>query len=335
MGAWNAIAQLLDPLVESGLGGAPAMVLVLLFVAVFLGVLGTAGLVGPDPVRRRLLGGTARDGRAEGATPVLLSGKQATGRWDGALALLQGRPFGTRRTGPSRLRMRLLQAGFPGPNAVRIYVVLRTLVTLGTPLAVLGPLAALDTVPSVEPMTLWSLGLLLAGFAAPERWLRHRLQRRHRAIRAGFPEALDMMVVCVEAGLGLDATLSRVGRQIAPAHPILSAELELVALQLRAGKDREDALRSLARRTGLREIGSFVTLLVQSDALGTGIAQALRLSAEEMRSARLLRAEELAHKLPVKLTLPLVAFILPAMMAVVLLPGLITIVRDVLPSLGS
>jgi len=173
-----------------------------------------------------------------------------------------------------------------------------------------------------------------AAAVLPGRWRSRRAGRYRRAIARGFPDALDMMVVCVEAGLGLDAALSRVGGQIAPAHPLLAAELALVALELLAGKSREAALRACAARTGVAEIASFATLLIQSDALGSGIAQTLRVQAEEMRAARMLRAEEMAHTLPVKLTIPLVACILPAMIAVVLLPGIITIVRDVLPGLG-
>jgi tight adherence protein C len=145
---------------------------------------------------------------------------------------------------------------------------------------------------------------------------------------------LDMMVVCVEAGLGLDAALNRVAVEIAQAHPPIAAELTQIGRELRAGRERGAVLRNFAHRAGLTEIASFATLLIQSEALGTGIARSLRVQAEEMRANRMLRAEEQAHTLPVKLTIPLVFCILPAMIAVVLLPSAIAIVRDILPNLG-
>ena len=183
--------------------------------------------------------------------------------------------------------------------------------------------------------TLYAGGALAALCAlAPGRWHAWRGARRREALGAGFPDALDMMVLCTEAGLGLDAALNRVAAEIAPLHPAMGAELTRIGRELRAGKERGAVLRDFAERAGLAEVESFATLLVQSEVLGTGIARTLRVQAEDMRAARLLRAEERAHTLPVKLTLPLVVCVLPAMIAVVLLPGALTILRDVLPGLG-
>jgi tight adherence protein C len=229
--------------------------------------------------------------------------------------------------------MRLLQAGFIGPNAVRNYFIIRTVLAVVAPLAFLLLSPTLAGEMPVKKLMILTMGLGLAGLYLPGIWISSRIDRRQQAITDSFPDALDMMVVCVEAGLGLDAAFTRVGTQLASAHQVLASELGLVALELRAGKSREDALRNFARRSGMREISSFVTLLIQSDALGTSIAQTLRVHAEEMRATRMLRAEEMAHKLPVKLTIPLVTCILPAMLAVVLLPGIITIMRDILPHL--
>jgi tight adherence protein C len=181
---------------------------------------------------------------------------------------------------------------------------------------------------------LLTAGFALAGLYLPGILISSRVEKRQRAIGEAFPDALDMMVVCVEAGLGLDAAFTRVGTQIAPAHPLLATELGMVALELRAGKSRADALRNFSKRVGLREVTSFVTLLLQSDALGTSVGQTLRIHSEEMRIHRMLRAEEMAHKLPVKLTIPLVLCILPVMFAAVMLPGMLTIARVIIPSLG-
>ena len=183
--------------------------------------------------------------------------------------------------------------------------------------------------------TLYLLGVpVLLGWMGPGRWRGWQRHRRREALRLGFPDALDMMVVCVEAGLGLDAALNRVALEIAPVHPSIAEELTRIGRELRAGRERGAVLRGFARRSGLPEIVSFATLLIQSEALGTGIARSLRVQAEGMRAARMLRAEERAHTLPVKLTAPLVICILPAMIAVVLLPGAIAILRDILPNLG-
>lgn len=173
------------------------------------------------------------------------------------------------------------------------------------------------------------LGLIL-----PQRWLARRRTARRDAIVRGLPDALDMVVICVEAGLGLDAALTRVGVEVAPAQPELAEELGSISLALRAGQSRAEALQAFARRCAAPEASALATLLVQAGQLGTGVADGLRLLAEEMREARLLEAEEIAHALPVKLTIPLVVCILPALITVVLLPGIVTIVRDILPSLG-
>lgn len=288
------------------------------FVAVVLSVVGLADILAGDPVARRMAGGR-RSGPPE----------------PGAAATQPARPplwarLARRRGG----NLTLIQAGFGTGAAARRFAVGRLAIALAVPLGVVlsAPVwgAGMWATPSV------GLAALLGGaaYVLPARWVARRANRRRQAIARGFPDALDMMVVCVEAGLGLDAALNRVAAQIAPAHPALGRELALVALELRVGTGRDVALRNLGRRTGVPEVASFATLLIQSDALGTGIARTLRVQAEEMRATRLLRAEELAHALPVKLTLPLVVFILPAMLAVVLLPGVIAIVRDVLPHLG-
>ncbi len=205
---------------------------------------------------------------------------------------------------------------------------------LALPLGVGSMLWALGAAPSWAH-AIYVLGLpALLGWMAPGRWRGWQRHRRRAALRFGFPDALDMMVVCVEAGLGLDAALSRVALEIAPVHPPVANELTRIGRELRAGRERGAVLRGFAQRSGLPEIASFATLVIQSEALGTGIARSLRVQAEDMRAARMLRAEERAHTLPVKLTAPLVICILPAMIAVVLLPGVIAILRDILPNLG-
>ncbi|MFQ6017197.1 MAG: type II secretion system F family protein [Kiloniellaceae bacterium] len=336
MGFLDSVEQELSLLIQALPGGFTTLSLGLVFVAVFLAVVGVAALFWQrDPVQRRLAGDAAQPTDRTRKDELSLRTINRETRWDELLKPLEKYFVDQSEGVESSVRMRLLQAGLVGPNVVRNYFLIRTVLAIGAPLGflLLSPYLAGDM--PVRKLLMMTAGLGLAGLYLPGIWVSSRVDRRQRAITEAFPDALDMMVVCVEAGLGLDAAFTRVGTQIAPAHPILASELGLVALELRAGKSREDALRNFAKRVGLREVSSFVTLLVQSDALGTSVAQTLRVHAEEMRSARMLRAEEMAHKLPVKLTIPLVTCILPAMLAVVLLPGMITIIRDILPHLGS
>ncbi len=208
-------------------------------------------------------------------------------------------------------------------------------------LAVSLPVAVLLMAPTLAPeMPLKKVlgiafGLSLAGLFLPYRWVQSKIDNRQRAITDGFPDALDMLVVCVEAGLGMDQAFVRVGQQIGTPHPVLASLLGFVALELRAGKSREEALRNFAMRSGVQDVTTFVMLLIQSEELGADLSLTLKVQADEMRAKRMMRAEETAHKLPVKLTIPLVLCILPAMFAVVLGPGLVSIAIHVLPALGN
>jgi len=176
------------------------------------------------------------------------------------------------------------------------------------------------------------LGLVGAAtsFYLPDLWVGRRTRSLQRQYRDGFPDALDLLVVCMEAGLSLDAAISRVGEEIGHAHRAISDNLAMMALELRAGGTRADALRNLAERMGIDEVRSMVTLLLQSEELGTSVADALRLYADDMRTMRMLRAETKAQSLPVKLALPLGFFVFPTMMIVILLPVMIRIYRVIL-----
>ncbi len=333
----SSAQQPLDLLTQLVPGGSATLLLGLIFIAVMLGVLGAASLFGRDPVQRRLSGDAPRQSTKRGGkedVPVLRSTQQRESNWDEILRPLEKYFVDQKDGAQSSLRLRMLQAGFVGPNVVRNYFFIRTLLAIGVPTAFLFLLPMIAGDMTVKKIMITTIVLGLAGLYLPGIWVSSRIDKRQQAIGEAFPDALDMMVVCVEAGLGLDAAFTRVGTQIAPAHPILATELGFVALELRAGKSREDALRNFAKRSGLREVSSFVTLLLQSDALGASIGQTLRVHAGEMRAHRMLRAEEMAHKLPVKLTFPLVTCILPTMFVAVMLPGIISLIRVLLPALG-
>ena len=148
-----------------------------------------------------------------------------------------------------------------------------------------------------------------------------RVKKRQKAIQHGLPDALDLLVVCVEAGMGLDAAIYRVCQEMSIKDPILSSELRLLTLELRAGKARREALKNLSARIGLEDVGSLVAMLIQTDMFGTSIAQTLRVYADSMRTKRFQLAEELAAKLPVKLLMPLIFFIFPTLLIVILGPA--------------
>lgn len=167
----------------------------------------------------------------------------------------------------------------------------------------------------------------LIGFYLPELWLRIRISKRREAIFKSLPDALDMLVVCVEAGMGLDAAISRVGEEMQLTHKILSDEFNQVTLELRAGKHRQEALRNLAQRTDLEDLASLVSLLIQTDKFGTSISQSLRVYSDTMRTKRFQKAEEIAAKIGVKMSFPLILFIFPSLFVVILGPAMVRVYR--------
>jgi|SRR5687767_1705986 tight adherence protein C len=230
----------------------------------------------------------------------------------------------------SMLRRRLVCAGYYRPSAVGLYYAARVGLAVSFVLlfAVAVPFISTRVPDQIVPV----LGLAGAAisFYFPDLWIGMRTRSLQTQYREGFPDALDLLVVSVEAGLSLDAAINRVGLEIGHAHPALSENFAMMSLELRAGGSRGDALRNLAERMGIDEVRSMVTLLMQSEELGTSIADALRLYADDMRTMRMLRAETKAHALPVKLALPLGFFVFPTMLIVILLPVMIRIYRLIL-----
>jgi tight adherence protein C len=233
------------------------------------------------------------------------------------------------------LRQRLIAAGYTAPYAPRAYTLIRLVSVLALPVFVLLMLWAGGRTPSIFQLYI-ILGIAaLLGLYLPSLFIRAKADRRQLQIVNGFPDALDLMLVCVEAGLGLEAAFTRVGMEITISHPLLAEQFGAVVLELRAGRSREDALRRMADRAGVDEIRAFSTLLIQSTKLGSSLAQTLRIYAAEMREKRRMRAEEKAHRLPVLLSIPLVACMLPVMIGVLMLPAMIRVVRLVFPALAG
>jgi tight adherence protein C len=223
----------------------------------------------------------------------------------------------------TKLRRSLALAGFDHPSAPAFYVIGRFCVAAGLPVLFFFSQFISSTPITGMMFIVIAFGLAVVGLVLPKAFIDNRANARKTQIENEFPDALDLMVVCVESGLGMEGAIVRVANETHESHPRIAAEFEMVSLELRAGRTRAEALRHMADRTQVEMIGSFVALMVQTDALGGSIAQTLRTYSAEMRAHRMLRAEEKAMRLPVMLTIPLVLFILPVMMSAVMLPPVI------------
>lgn len=224
----------------------------------------------------------------------------------------------------SKLKQRLVQAGFRGHEAITVFLGIR----IGVALLFF---AALASPVLMRPNFMLALGGCALGYILPGMAIGRMAKKRQHKIRMGMPDALDLLVVSVEAGLGLDQAIQRVGEEIAFAHQDLSDELRLVNLELRAGKGRVDALKALSERTGVDDLASLVAMLIQTDKFGTSVAQSLRVHAETMRTKRRQRAEEAAAKTGVKMVFPLVFCIFPAIWVVTIGPAAIKFVQVLMP----
>ncbi|HYD30496.1 MAG TPA: type II secretion system F family protein [Azospirillaceae bacterium] len=329
---YNAIAGFLSGVVDlRQLGVTPeAVALALLFGAVVLTVLAVGSLINAvDPMKRRL--------RRDAGDAGLSAEPQASLRYAGGPSFLerlvkpiQGALLPSEARERSTLRRQLAQAGYMGPSAVGTFYALRLIMAVALPLIFAAMLPLLSRSMDANRILITAATLLGLGFYLPVLFVHSRIRQRSTVMRNGFPDALDMLLVCVEAGLGLDGAIARVGQELKKSNALLGEQFDLVSLAMRAGKSREDALKSFADRVSIDEISSFVNLLNQSTSLGTSVGDALRVYASEMRTKRLQRAEEKAHKLPVKMSIPLVLFMLPTLMIVILLPAIIQIIRVLL-----
>ncbi len=298
------------------------IIMAMIFFAVVLVVMAAGSMVGRRVDIAERLSTTAPTSNNSSNSGSLRT-DQTQSVWARMVQEVERRGLSLTDSNGDALSERLMLAGFDQVWAARAFVLLRTVLTLLLPLLALGVIALMNDWPSPQNLYMILGGSAVAGLYLPNYIVNGRASRRRDEILNGFPDTLDLMLVCVEAGLGIDAAFSRVGTEIVGSHPLLAGLFANVSLELRAGRTREVALRTLARRTAIPEIGAFVTLVVQSDRLGASIGQALKVYAAEMREARRMRAEEKAHRIPVLLSIPLVVFLLPTMLAVLLIPPII------------
>ena len=235
----------------------------------------------------------------------------------------------------SALRRRFMNAGIRRAGAPMAYFGLKTALALGLPLIAFAALALMRSPLSGSHLLLVLLASSALGYYLPNYVLAKAIRRRQRDIFEDFPDAVDLMTVCMEAGLGTEAALNKVADEIVHKSPELSEELRLVNLELRAGAPRDQALRNLSMRTGVEEVQGFVTMIIQAGRFGTSIAQSLRVHSESVRTLRRQRAEETAAKVPLKLLFPLIFCIFPALMLVIIGPAVIQMVRIVMPTMSG
>ena len=225
----------------------------------------------------------------------------------------------------SSMQMRFVRAGWRDARAPQIYFALKTAMALGAALLSFLLVGALAPSASTSQTLIVVLGAALLANFLPDAYLRWRTEQRAVRMQDALPDILDLLVICSESGLGLDAAISKVARDMAPACPELSEEFYLMALEIRAGEARTAALRNLALRVDLEDIHDLVSMLIQADRFGTSLAVSLRIQSEVMRNKRMQRAEEIAAKIPTKMLLPLVMFIFPVLLMVLLGPAVMQI----------
>lgn len=302
------------------------LVVILVMTSVFALVYGVASLA---PARSRLVSkrlGELQAGAARNYNSVQRRQRQEKRERLETLMEAFGERVTARRADWSRVQETLLQAGYRRSGAVAAY--------FGTRLAILTVLGAGSVFAALTlgapPAALILGGAVGAtfGWLAPQYYVKRRIRKRQLSLQRALPDTLDLLVVCVEAGLGLNQALVRVSDEIEHVSEIMSEELVLANLEIRAGTPRDEALRNLGERTGLADLKSLTAMLVQTDRFGTSIATALRVHSDTMRTKRRQRAEEAAAKTTIKLVFPLVLFIFPAMFVVILGPAVLHILEQ-------
>ncbi|GGX97548.1 type II secretion system F family protein [Massilia dura] len=295
---------------------------ILILAAVFVLIFGAAALamvvLTSDPMKHRL---SALDEREAIAREPARDWLRRLSQLAAPLAKLSVPAEGWEN---SPVRLRFINAGWRGASTPGLFHACKTALTAGLPLATWLLLG--DDPQRAGSTTFLSLAVAAAcGYYAPDILLKRRIAHRQREIFETFPDALDLMTVCVEAGLAMDAALARVGAEIGLKSPVLAEELQLVTLELRAGNAKDKALRNLALRTGVEDVDALAKMLIQADRFGTSVGVALRIQSEQLRTRRRQLVEERAAKIGTKLLFPLIFFIFPALLVVLLGPSILQI----------
>ena len=301
---------------------APLMLSILIFLAT--GTLAFAVMLGiraREAVRRRAVRVGLDEGAPGGRRSLRFSG------WKAAQKLIDytTQHYSAADSGDMKvLRQRLVAAGIYDPHAAAYYFLTRAVAAVAL---AIGAYFGLSMLGLQGKMSFWLLVIAGGGFGymAPNVYLDRRIAARRREHQAGFPDFMDLLVVCADAGLAMEAALDRVGRELGVSYPSLAANIHMANLEIRAGRTMTEALNHLGDRLGLDEARSFATLIQQSDELGSSISDALRVYSDDMRHKRLSRAEEKAYSLPAKLAVPMMVCIFPVLFIVILCPVIVRV----------
>ncbi|MFM0096154.1 type II secretion system F family protein [Paraburkholderia nemoris] len=308
------------------------VVLGLMFLIVFGAMLKAMMLLRPDPLQRRIdrVGTSATLDESD-------SGEQKT--WVEAVTKMSHHvaklSLPKEDWDKSTLRLQFAKAGIRNPSAPALYFAAKTLLALVLPAITLIFCGSLFTPDKRMWLLLAVLAASALGFYLPNLVLARMIEQRQRKLFEDLPDALDLMTVCVEAGLGLDAAMMRVTQEIGVRSHALKDEFELVLLELRAGSGRDKALRNLSLRTGVEDIDTLAAMLIQADRFGTSVGDSLRVYTDNLRTKRRLRAEEKAAKIALKLLFPLMFFIFPALITVLIGPSAIQVMRQLVPAMSG
>jgi len=229
----------------------------------------------------------------------------------------------------SEIKLKLLQAGYRTKDAVQIYYFMQFALGLGMLAAGTGYYLFFVNPEEADMTTklMYILGPGCVGYLAPKYWITKRMEKRKEEIQQGFPDALDMMLVCVEAGQSMEQSIIRVAKELRASYPALADEFEIISHEMKAGKDRSQVLNDMSERCGSQDVSSFVTVLNQAQTFGTSISDALRVYAGEMRDKRVMRAEEAANKLPTKMTLTTMMLTVPPLLIILVGPSAVGITQ--------
>ncbi|EPC02454.1 hypothetical protein L861_08760 [Litchfieldella anticariensis FP35 = DSM 16096] len=313
---------LADPeMVQLGFSALLGLTIFALMIALLLLLMGLS-----DPLRRRLRGLEAGAATAAGSASVASAGGAKGAGVSQWLGPMGERLVPNKEEAKNRIAQRLRRAGKRSPGAVNVFYGTRLALTVLPPLLLLTLVIPFVRLPL--GVNLLMLGATaLTGYLLPVLWLERETKKRTRLLRRGLPDALDLLVVCTEAGLGLGAAIQRVAQDLEVSHPELADELHLFSMQTRAGMDSKEALRDMEERTGVEDIRGLVTTLLQSMRFGTSIATTLRIYAVELRDKRTQEAEELAAKISTKMLFPLIFCVFPSFFVVALGPPLLGAMR--------
>jgi tight adherence protein C len=319
-----------------------------MFVIVFGAAWKAMSLLRPDPLKRRIDGiaSSAASAGAMGGMPGAMGAADAAGAaaddnpaWMETVAKVSHHvaklSLPKEDWDKSALRRRFANAGMRSDAAPAIYFAAKTLLALVLPAIALIGITLFAGPDGHKYLLMGTLTTAALGFYLPNLVLNRLVERRQRSLFEDLPDALDLMTVCVEAGLGLDAAMQRVAEEIGVKSHALKEELELVLLELRAGAGRDKALRNLALRTGVEDIDTLTSMLVQADRFGTSVGDSLRVFIDALRTKRRLRAEEQAAKIALKLLFPLMFCIFPTLIMVLIGPAAMQVVRQLLPTMGA